>query len=352
MFVDVNPGKTDGIGTLDLGILGTHQIGEKTGSHGHVRRAVPESGAVLSAARPRCGRDHVRSGCAGHHGSWTAASATRSGWDSWRSSLPSRVGIPLGVVAALRQNTYVDYSATFLSTIGISVPGFVMGILLIFVLASGLKLIPVIPQSWNQAGVWVIPIIVLGFGTLAGTARLTRTSMLEVMRQDYIRTARAKGLPERTVVIHHMLRNALIPVVTDAGAGAGLFDHRLIYHRDHVQFSGHRPRVCHRDLQSRLLHDHGDDVDLCGVDCAGELERGPALRLAGSAHQSGRVTTSKRIPRTRFASELRPRACVATKESEEQTWLLLLHLKTLKTMNFKTFSCCPSAATGRMPGIA
>ena len=86
-----------------------------------------------------------------------------------------------------------------------------------------MKLIPVIPTSWSQAGVWVIPVIVLGFGTLAVTARLTRTSMLEVMRQDYIRTARAKGLPERTVVIHHMLRNALIPVVTTLGpALAGL----------------------------------------------------------------------------------------------------------------------------------
>ena len=69
----------------------------------------------------------------------------------------------------------------------------------------------------------MIPVVVLGFGTLAVTARLTRTSMLDVMRQDYIRTARAKGLPERTVVIHHMLRNALIPVATTLGPSlAGL----------------------------------------------------------------------------------------------------------------------------------
>ena len=127
------------------------------------------------------------------------------------------IGIPLGVVSALKQNTFVDYSAMFIGTIGVSVPNFVLGILLIVLLATGLKLIPVIPQNWSQAGVWVIPVIVLGFGTLAVTARLTRTSMLEVMRQDYIRTARAKGLPERTVVIHHMLRNALIPVVTTLG---------------------------------------------------------------------------------------------------------------------------------------
>ena len=96
-------------------------------------------------------------------------------------------------------------------------PIFVLGILLIFILATGLKIIPVIPQNWNQAGVWVIPVVVLGFATLATTARLTRTSMLEVMRQDYIRTARAKGLPEHTIVIRHMLRNALIPVATTLG---------------------------------------------------------------------------------------------------------------------------------------
>ncbi len=70
---------------------------------------------------------------------------------------------------------------------------------------------------------WVIPALVLGFGTMAFTARLTRSSMLEVMRQDYVRTARAKGLAERAVIVRHMLRNALIPVVTVLGpALAGL----------------------------------------------------------------------------------------------------------------------------------
>jgi oligopeptide transport system permease protein len=111
----------------------------------------------------------------------------------------------------------------FVGTIGVSIPNFVIGIFLIFILASGLKLIPVVPRSWGQANVWIIPVLVLSFGTLAFTARLTRASMLEVLRQDYIRTARAKGLPERDVIFQHALRNALIPVVTVLGpALAGL----------------------------------------------------------------------------------------------------------------------------------
>jgi oligopeptide transport system permease protein len=216
MFVDVNPGKTDGIGALDLGILGKYQVGEKTGS-------TVTCGALcinLGPSYRQRGRD-VEEIMFDPVAPGTTVLDSRFGY-SIRLGLLAltfaiAIGIPLGVVAALRQNTYADYIATFLSTIGISVPGFVMGILLIYLLASGLKLVPVIPQSWSQAGVWVIPVIVLGFGTLAGTARLTRASMLEVMRQDYIRTARAKGLPERTVIVHHMLRNALIPVVTALG---------------------------------------------------------------------------------------------------------------------------------------
>lgn len=133
------------------------------------------------------------------------------------------IGIPLGVVAALKQNTMVDYTALFIATSGISVPSFVLAIFLIIIFASRLKLIDIVVDDWTQVKYWLMPMTVLGFGTMAYTARLTRSAMLEVMRQDYVRTARAKGLAERVVVAIHMLKNALIPVITILGpALAGL----------------------------------------------------------------------------------------------------------------------------------
>jgi len=132
-------------------------------------------------------------------------------------------GIPIGVIAALKQNTIWDYAGLFLATGGISVPSFVMGIFLIIIFASWLHLVDVIPKGWENPKAWILPALVLGFNTTAFTARLTRTAMLEVLKQDYIRTARAKGLAERVVVIRHMFKNALIPVVTILGpALAGL----------------------------------------------------------------------------------------------------------------------------------
>ncbi len=133
------------------------------------------------------------------------------------------IGIPVGVISALKQNTWVDYVSLFIATVGISVPNFVIAIFLIIIFASGLHLVSIVPTSWDEVSVWILPAVVLGFGTLARTTRLTRSSMLEVLRQDYIRTARAKGLAERIVIIRHMIKNALIPVVTFLGpALAGL----------------------------------------------------------------------------------------------------------------------------------
>ncbi len=126
-------------------------------------------------------------------------------------------GISMGIAAALNQNTWVDYLSLFLSSVGTSIPSFVMGIFLIIIFAVTLHLINVIPKDWNDIRAWILPAVVLGFGFLAFTARMTRATMLEVMRQDYIRTARSKGLHERVVVLRHMLRNSLIPVVTLLG---------------------------------------------------------------------------------------------------------------------------------------
>ncbi len=132
-------------------------------------------------------------------------------------SMAAFIGVPVGVFAALRQNSWVDYVSLFVATIGISLPSFVMAIFLIIIFATGLHLVSVVPKNWDQFRAWILPAAVLGFGTMAYTARLTRTSMLEVLRQDYIRTARSKGLHERVVVYRHMMRNAMIPVVTILG---------------------------------------------------------------------------------------------------------------------------------------
>ncbi len=133
------------------------------------------------------------------------------------------VGMPMGILSALKQNTPWDYAAMFISTLGISIPSFVVAIFLIVIFGSWLHMIQIVPRSWDSVNVWILPAFVLGFGTLARTARLTRASMLEVIRQDYIRTARSKGLSERVVITRHMIKNALIPVVTILGPNlAGL----------------------------------------------------------------------------------------------------------------------------------
>jgi oligopeptide transport system permease protein len=132
------------------------------------------------------------------------------------------VGIPLGVIAALRQNTWVDYLCLGTSTIGISVPTFVSGLLLLLFLSRTFSFSPIrSPEEWAGFGpAYFLPGIVLGLGTMAYIARLTRVSMLEIKRQDYIRTARAKGLASGQVVGAHMLRNAWIPIVTILGPAA------------------------------------------------------------------------------------------------------------------------------------
>jgi len=126
------------------------------------------------------------------------------------------IGIPLGIISALKQNTSVDYAAMLVSMLGVSVPNFLLGILLILVFALTLEWLPTYGwgDDWKQV---ILPAITLGTGGMAIIARLTRASMLEVIRADYIRTARAKGLKERVVIMRHALKNSLIPVTTVLG---------------------------------------------------------------------------------------------------------------------------------------
>jgi ABC-type dipeptide/oligopeptide/nickel transport system permease component len=131
-------------------------------------------------------------------------------------SLALLVGIPLGVASALKQNSWIDYVAMFVSMLGVSVPNFILGIILILVFALHLELLPTYGwgDDWKQV---IMPAVTLGTGGMAFIARLTRASMLEVIRADYIRTARAKGLAERVVILRHALKNSLIPLVTVLG---------------------------------------------------------------------------------------------------------------------------------------
>jgi oligopeptide transport system permease protein len=127
-------------------------------------------------------------------------------------------GVPLGITAALKQNTWVDHWLTMFETLCISIPNFVIGLLFILIIVmSKFRLINVVPRSWSEPQTWIFPIVTLGLNTMAVTARLTRTSMLEVKHHNYVRTARSKGLAEQTVIYRHVFRNALIPIVTLLG---------------------------------------------------------------------------------------------------------------------------------------
>jgi len=125
------------------------------------------------------------------------------------------VGVPLGIVAALKQNTWVDYSAMFFSNIFHAVPSFLLATLLIYFVALKGGLLPT--SGWSSWEYKILPAIALGFVPMALFARLVRGTMLETMQQDYVRTARAKGLRYKRVVGLHVLRNSLIPVITAAG---------------------------------------------------------------------------------------------------------------------------------------
>jgi peptide/nickel transport system permease protein len=133
------------------------------------------------------------------------------------------IGLLGGIVAALRQNTWVDQVAMVLAMLGISLPSFYLGLLMIIVFAVDLRWLPTggyialtdDPLGWLATS--TMPAISLALLLAGLLARITRSTMLEVLRQDYIRTARAKGLPERAVVVKHALANALIPITTVVG---------------------------------------------------------------------------------------------------------------------------------------
>ncbi len=140
------------------------------------------------------------------------------------------VGLSAGIIAALKQNSIWDYGSMALAMLGLSVPNFVFGPILVLFFALGLYWFP--PARWGGFGNIVLPVITLSAIYAAYIARLTRAGMLEVMRSDYIRTARAKGLDEKTVLIKHALRGGIIPVVSFTGpALAGLLAGTVVVER-------------------------------------------------------------------------------------------------------------------------
>jgi peptide/nickel transport system permease protein len=160
------------------------------------------------------------------------------------------ISLPLGIIAALKRNSIVDYVASFLAVLGQSMPNYWLGFLLVYYLAVKLSLLP---TSGGPGLKYVIlPAVTIAFNLMALITRMTRSSMLDTLRENYIVTARAKGLIEHLIIIRHALRNALLPIVTIVGLqfgyilggavvietifawpGLGLLTIQAIYNRDY-----------------------------------------------------------------------------------------------------------------------
>ncbi len=125
------------------------------------------------------------------------------------------IGIPLGILAALKKNTWIDYFSMFISMIGSIIPAYLIGLIMVIIFSVYLKVLPT--SGWGSLKEMIMPVITVGLGPMAIIARFTRSSLLDTLSQDYIRTAYAKGGTERAVVMRHALKNSLIPVVTVIG---------------------------------------------------------------------------------------------------------------------------------------
>ncbi len=122
------------------------------------------------------------------------------------------LGLTLGIVAALRQNTWIDYSVSLLATSGMTVPSFVIATWLVLIFAVRLGWLPT--GGWGEPKHYIMPVLAYALLPMALVARYTRVSMLEVLHADYVRTARSKGLKERSIVLGHVFKNASIPLIT------------------------------------------------------------------------------------------------------------------------------------------
>ena len=139
------------------------------------------------------------------------------------------IGIPLGVIAAWKKNSWLDYSSMTLAMMGICIPSFVIGPVLADYFGRTLHWLPVIDWNFQDPRYWILPAITLGLIYAAYLSRLTRAGMLETLGQDYVRTARAKGVSERNILVRHCLRGGLIPAAAYIGpAFAGIVSGSLV----------------------------------------------------------------------------------------------------------------------------
>ena len=129
------------------------------------------------------------------------------------------IGVPAGILSATRQYSMFDNIVTPISLLGVSMPGFWFGLMLIILFSVKLEWLPA--SGFYGPKYWILPALTIGFSAAAFIMRMTRSSMLEVIRQDYIRTARAKGQSERIIITKHALKNALIPIITSTGLQFG-----------------------------------------------------------------------------------------------------------------------------------
>ena len=198
------------------------------------------------------------------------------------------LAVTFGVLAAWKVGTVIDRSLMVLSVIGFSVPVFVVGYMLIYVFSINLRWLPVQGYSPIAQGLWpwierlILPSIALGLAYVALIARITRTSMLEVLAEDYIRTARAKGVATRSMLLKHALKNAGVPIVTVIGIGVALLIGGVVITETVFNIPGRRAPGGRRDLQARLSDHPGRDPDLLRRLRAGESPGRPELHRARS----------------------------------------------------------------------
>ena len=165
-------------------------------------------------------------------------------------------GLPLGVISAVKQDTALDYTIRVISLSGLSLPSFWLGLLILMFFVTYFGTIPIYidpPESlWDELVLYSIPAAAVGFRASAIIMRLTRSSMLEVLRQDYIRTARSKGASENSINYHHALKNAVLPVVTIIGIEAAFLIGGLII----TETVFNIPGVAHFLVEAILMRDY------------------------------------------------------------------------------------------------
>ena len=188
------------------------------------------------------------------------------------------VGCTIGIISALRQYSAFDTAATGTAFVGISIPPFISAVLLQVLVAVSLTAWlgadePILPVAgvyppghqgfslWLRSKHLILPVTVVAIQIIAVYSRFMRASLLEAKQSEYMRTARSKGISERTVVVKHAMRNALVPVVTVSAIQARRHRRRTDHHRAHLRVQGHRRLPHHRARQRRLPPDHAADGD-------------------------------------------------------------------------------------------